>query len=194
MVLIAVSVADAPYAVRYLSDTRLQKASGLKHAEDRARSLCAGLALDACLHTVGLRERDVTVNSDKHGKPFLADHPEWHFSLSHSGDFAVCALDDAPIGVDLEQYRSLDTGRLAARYLGITAPLTTDEFFSRWTQRESYLKAIGIGLSGLHTQPDDSWHFKEYPLQGYSLTVCSQKAVFTPSLSVFSYGDTVPPR
>lgn len=194
MVLIAVSVAEAPRAAKYLSDARLQKAMALKKQEDQARSLCAGLALDACLRTVGLCERDVTIVTDAHGKPFPADHPNLYFSLSHSGDWAVCALDDAPIGVDLEQHRVLDKERLAARYLGVTAPVTLEEFFSLWTQKESYLKAVGIGLSGLHTEPNDSWHFKEYPLAGYSLTVCSQKAVFTPSLSIFSCDDTVLPR
>ncbi len=194
MVLVAVSCTEAPRAAEYLSDARMQKAAALKNAADRARSLCAGLALDACLRTIGLCEREVTVATDEHGKPTLADHPEWHFSLSHSGDLAVCALDDAPIGVDLEQHRPLDTERLAARYLGVTASLTVEEFFSLWTKKESYLKAVGIGLSGLHTEPDDSWHFKEYPLEGYSLTVCSRKAVFTPSLSFFSCGDTVPLR
>ncbi len=194
MVLIVVSVENAPYAKDSLSEARLQKTMALKTTEDQARSLCAGLALDACLRTVGLRERDVTVATDERGKPFLADHPNWHFSLSHSGNFAVCALDDSPIGVDIEQHRPINTKRLAARCLGTDAPLTLEQFFSLWTRKESYLKAIGIGLSGVHTEPDNRWHFKEYPLVGYSLTVCSQKAVFTPSFSIFSYGDTGLPR
>ncbi|MBQ9861392.1 MAG: 4'-phosphopantetheinyl transferase superfamily protein [Clostridia bacterium] len=194
MVLIAVSCAHVPHAANILSDMRLQKAAALKNEADQARSLCAGLALDACLRTVGLRERDVTVAMDEHGKPYLADHPDLYFNLSHSGDWAVCALDDAPIGVDLEQHRPIDTERLAKRYLGISEPLTREKIFSLWTKKESYLKAVGVGLSGLHTEPDDNWHFKEYPLMGYSLTVCSQKAVFTPSLLVFSDGDTVPLR
>ncbi len=194
MVLIAVSCAHAPYALKTLSDARLEKAAALKNEADRARSLCAGLALDACLQAVGLREREVTVKTDEHGKPYLADHPELYFSLSHSGDFAVCALDDAPIGVDLERHRPIDSERLAKRYLNVTAPLTRAEFFSLWTKKESYLKAVGIGLAGLHAEPEAGWQFREYPLRGYSLTVCSRKAAFTPSLSVLSDGDTVPLR
>lgn len=194
MVLVAVSVTNAPRAAGVLSEARLQKAAALKKSDDQARSLCAGLALDACLRTVGLCEREVTVSVDEHGKPFLVDHPEWHFSLSHSGNFAVCAFDDSPIGVDIEQHRSVDTQRLAARYLDTSDPLTIAQFFSLWTRKESYLKAIGIGLSGLRTKPDDSWHFKEYPLAGYALTVCSQKTVFTPSLSVSCDDGTVLPR
>ncbi len=194
MVLIAVSVADAPYAKAIVSDARLQKAAALKNQEDQVHSLCAGIALDACLRTVGLREREVTIQTDSHGKPFLADHPDLHFSLSHSGGFAVCALDDAPIGVDIEQIRNIDTARLAKRLFGITEPLTPDAFFGLWTRHESYLKAVGIGLGGLRIEPDDRWHFQEYSFGEYSLTVCSQKQVFTPSLSFFCADDTVLPH
>lgn len=194
MVLIAVSVAQASYAANILSNARLQKAKVFKKPDDQARSLCAGLALNACLRTVGLCERDVTVLTDAHGKPFLKDHPAVHFSISHSGEWAVCALDDAPIGVDIEQIRSIDTERLATKTFGMTAPVTPETFFSMWTHKESYLKAIGVGLGGLHTAFDDAWHFKDYSLDGYSLTVCSQKTVFTPSLSVFSADGTVLPH
>ena len=190
MVLIAVSVDRAPYAQNMLSDARLQKAFALKSKDDQARSLCAGLALDAALRTVGLCERDVTIETDDNGKPFLANHPEWHFSLSHSGDFAVCALDDAPIGVDIEQIRTIDAARLAKRVFGITDPITPEAVFALWTKRESYLKAIGVGLNGLHTEPDDRWHFQIYSLAGYSLTVCSPKNVFIPTLSFFSCDDS----
>ena len=36
------------------------------------------------------------------GKPFFPGFPEHHFNLSHSGSFALCALDDAPIGADIQ--------------------------------------------------------------------------------------------
>lgn len=194
MVLIAVSREYAPHALEQLSDARLRKAQTLKAPDDQVRSLCAGLALDACLRTIGLRERDVTIATDVHGKPFLLGHPTWHFSLSHSGDWAVCALDDSPIGVDIERHRPTNIERLATRCFGTNEPLTAEDFFSLWTRKESYLKAVGIGLSGLHTEPDETWHFKEYPLAGYSLTVCSQKTAFTPSLCFFCDDGTALPR
>lgn len=36
------------------------------------------------------------------GKPFFPEFPERHFNLSHSGSFALCGLDDAPVGVDIQ--------------------------------------------------------------------------------------------
>ena len=37
------------------------------------------------------------------GKPVLRDGEGWHISLAHAGDWAVCALHRAPVGVDVER-------------------------------------------------------------------------------------------
>ena len=39
------------------------------------------------------------------GKPCFLAFPNYHFNLSHSGKFALCALDDRPVGVDIEVIR-----------------------------------------------------------------------------------------
>ncbi len=194
MVVIAVHIRNAPFASGYLSYTRLRKAEAFRKKDDRARSLCAGLALDACLRTVGLSEPEVTVGTAEHGKPLLLSHPQWHFNLSHSGDWAVCALDDEPIGIDIEQYREVDVENLSTRCYGADAAQTSDEFLQAWTRQESYVKATGAGLADMRKAPGPTWHFRSYLLPGYSLTVCSGKDTITPSISLFSYDGTVPPR
>ena len=84
-----------------------------------------GMLLDFC----GIASPSVTV--DEGGKPRLTDHPDIHFSLSHSGSVAVCALSfpgkaerenvcvicdapDAPVvGADVERIEdSADVPRL----------------------------------------------------------------------------------
>lgn len=182
MVLYAVHIANAATAAESVSDARRTRAARYAKADDRDRCLCAGLALDACLRTIGLRERCVTVDTDAHGKPFLRDHPQWHFSLSHSGEWAVCALDTAPIGVDIEQVRAVDTARLAERCYGMPPAPDTATFFKQWTRQESFVKAVGVGLAGLGTAPTSEWRFRHYPLDGYWLTVCSQSDDFADGL------------
>ena len=178
-VLIAVSTAY-PVNEGELSKERLSKAASFRNADDRVRSLRAGWALDAALRTVGLRERDVTVVYDDHGKPVLQDHPHLHFSLSHSGEWAVCALSDVPVGVDVELIRPIDAARLVNRWLPAeqAAEWETDpsieRFFKLWTRRESLLKAQGVGLSGVGTASEDGFYFREYALDGYALTLCTK--------------------
>ena len=36
------------------------------------------------------------------GKPFFPSQPQLHFNLSHSGSYALCALDTSPVGVDIQ--------------------------------------------------------------------------------------------
>lgn len=161
----------------------------LKHEDDRRRRLCAAVALDACLQEVGLREATVTVAVGEHGKPFLPDHPDMHFNLSHSGNWAVCAMDKSPVGIDIEQVRDVRFKALAARHF------TPDEnawlaahadrrqaFFRLWTAKESLLKACGTGLAGGLSVPvvcgetfsSPPWNLREYVLPDYALTACGR--------------------
>jgi 4'-phosphopantetheinyl transferase len=39
------------------------------------------------------------------GKPFFPAFPNYHFNLSHSGRFALCVLDEQPVGADIEAIR-----------------------------------------------------------------------------------------
>ena len=39
---------------------------------------------------------------DSKGKPLLQGHPDIHFSLSHCRDAVAVAVNDYPIGIDIE--------------------------------------------------------------------------------------------
>jgi 4'-phosphopantetheinyl transferase len=94
----------------------------------------------------------------KHGKPFVAGAEALSFSVSHSGDSALIAVaQDATVGIDIEAIRPRpNLAKLAARVLDpvahaafSTAP--DDEqlvvFLRAWTEKEAYLKAIGLGIA-----------------------------------------------
>ena len=66
----------------------------------------------------------------KNGKPeLLSGAPR--ISLAHAGDFAICAISDLPVGVDIEEKDR-------------RSPMPVRE----WVGIESYLKLTGEGLSG----------------------------------------------
>src|SRR5919107_90219 len=102
------------------------------------------------------------------GKPFLASHPEVHFSVSHSGDLYVVAITRAgPVGVDIERIREVaEAEHIARRWLHGADPA---HFFEHWTRREAHLKAIGTGLSGLdEPPPGPEWRVGNFvPAEGY---------------------------
>ena len=88
------------------------------------------------------------------GKPYLVSEPGIHFSLSHSGDWAVCAISDHPVGVDIEwcdpnrrDIASRFFHKDEIRYLNSLPPYArTDAFYSLWTLKESFVKSTGRGL------------------------------------------------
>ncbi len=116
---------------------QLISANGL----DLARSMLSELS--------AVPAQQITIQTGEHGKPFTPDVP-YHFNISHSGKYILCAVDDTPIGVDIEKPRAYND-RVAKR-------ICTDEeyryidgdsvrFLEVWTRKEAYAKHIGIGLS-----------------------------------------------
>jgi 4'-phosphopantetheinyl transferase len=86
------------------------------------------------------------------GKPVFARYPGCHFSLSHSGPLALCALSDRPVGADLELLRPRSPklpayalrGERYDRFLAQGG--SWEAFYALWTETESILKYTGEGL------------------------------------------------
>ncbi len=132
-----------------LSDYRLSKSRRV-HGEENA---AAGLLLDYALRPYGLRERDMRYGENSCGKPYFIDRPDIHFNLSHSGGYAVCAVSDREVGIDVQAYEDFkDVLEIARRYFTAAeyeyVKNANTAFFPLWTRKESLLKALGTGLSG----------------------------------------------
>ena len=143
-------------ALQAVSPYRRQKIALLKHKKDKNRSLGAALSLNAALKAYGLEERSMEYDLEKQGKPVFRYYPETHFSLSHSGDFAICSIGGEEIGSDIEWVRS-GKERLAERFFAEeelawirkadSAGEQEDRIFRIWTMKESFLKVTGFGMS-----------------------------------------------
>lgn len=96
--------------------------------------------------------QDVEIDVLANKKPLLKGH-DIHFNISHSKDLVVCAIAEAPIGIDVE---FLDP---QINYLDFKPQMTPNEFhrihssdskiksfFTYWTSKEAVLKAHGDGL------------------------------------------------
>ena len=90
---------------------------------------------------------------NEHGKPFLKDHPEIHFNLSHCKNGIAVAVSDAPIGIDIESYRNVSESLI--RYTmneeeqriihESDDPVRT--FTEYWTKKEAVFKLRGTGIT-----------------------------------------------
>ncbi len=99
----------------------------------------------------GIKEYRLTKNS--YGKPFLDSHPNICFNLSHCKGMAVCALSDNTVGADCEPLRQVRPGVVRRVCADIEAEElkraeNSDLHFTRlWTLKESFVKAVGRGVS-----------------------------------------------
>jgi len=99
------------------------------------------------------------------------DTDEAHFNLSHSGGVVMLGISHAPIGVDIEKMREIDFKKFSF----IDAE-SEEEFFEKWTERESYLKWTGEGLRALKCDIPDGAHFEHFPVyDGYHACVCAEE-------------------
>jgi 4'-phosphopantetheinyl transferase len=112
------------------------------------------------------RPEQIRLVTDARGKPHLtsrADTPTLCFSLSHSGELALCAVTRGrDVGVDIERIRPVSAWReIAARYFSqherealcsLSDDRSLDAFFQGWTHKEAYSKALGQGVSQCWTQ------------------------------------------
>lgn len=159
----------------------------LRYRFEKDRLLCLGAGL---LAAYALRQSgavDLSTHYLGNGKPMLSAHPGIHFSLSHSGKLAVCAVSGQNVGADVEAWQQIEgqTAEMcftAVELEWLKVQQRADQAFARlWTRKESYLKMLGTGLSqSLNTfsvLPETSVKiqasFAEWDVEGYSICVCS---------------------
>lgn len=164
------------YDIRDLSETEYEKWYSLmslekkqrvdrfRFADDKKRTVAGEmLARKAIAEWGHISEEAIQFGLSEYGKPF-AIGLDVEFDISHSGDMVVCAVDNKPVGIDIEQIRPID--------LKVAKHICTDEeliyilghkpceerfkhtnnneilirFFEIWTWKEAYGKMLGVGI------------------------------------------------
>ena len=121
-------------------------------SEQRLRDCAAEFAAHVGLHFNG----DSPILRTKRGKPFF-EGSSFSFSITHSGDYWVCAIGLSPLGVDLQDDRPCKKESISRRFFHPAEQqyLNTngyDGFFSIWAAKESYVKYTGEGISHKFSQ------------------------------------------
>lgn len=138
-----------------VSPERQKKSLRYKFPKGKALSLGAALVLDELLQRKGLRERNQRYLTGKHGKPSLEDHPEIHFSISHTSHFVACAMATCEVGIDIQHLvdasEPLMRRVLSDEEMEMVMEREGEErkaLFARlWTLKEAYMKAVGTGIT-----------------------------------------------
>lgn len=111
----------------------------------------AHLLLDMALKKAyGIERYSIKIGG--RGKPYLEDHPDIFFNLSHCRGLAVCGLSDSEIGADCELIRPY-SGNAAKKIFSdseidyvLQSDSPVESFFRIWTLKEALGKAMGTGI------------------------------------------------
>ena len=140
-----------------MPDFRKEKADKYRFMKDKACSVGAWGLLQYALSQMNIKD-DTDVIYNEFGKPFLKNHKDIFFSLSHSENMVMCAISDEAIGCDIQivEDRNDNIRGLAKRFFAageseyiesLPDDEAKDAFYRIWTVKESYIKATGEGLS-----------------------------------------------
>lgn len=143
---------------------------------------------------LGVPPQSLRIERTPYGKPYLAGRDDLHFSISHSGSWVACAVDNQPIGVDIEVHAPIDYSMITSRFFTrvekehlerLPMEERLEGFYDLWTLKESYVKAVGQGLS----LPLDGFSVLDRRVEDYklhcfrneqhSLAVCTKQLLVT---------------
>ena len=143
---------DLASALAKVSAQRREQALRFRHEGGRRLCLAAYLLLMEGLEKEYSIKEPPLFSYTPEGKPILTHHPDIHFSFSHSGTVAMCALSDRPIGADVEVPRKIRPSLVSYtmnenEQLIINASANpTMQFLHFWTRKEALLKLTGEGI------------------------------------------------
>ena len=164
-----------------VSAQRREQALKYKHTLGQFCCLKSWLMLQEGLEVMGYGLRDWKYN--EHGKPYWENGP--YFSISHCKQGIAVAIDDQPIGIDIEAIRNVDQD-LILRTMNEEEQkqIHSNRDFTRlWTQKEAIVKAQGVGivsfeqLQGIRSQESGflSWRNDYFRIQ----TVEKEKYIYS---------------
>ena len=129
--------------------------SNLKHGERKKAETANGRKLlkTAVLREFGVDSDTLTIAKGEHGKPYFPDRENIFFNISHSGDFVAAAVGECPIGIDIQVVRNIRERMIDKlcnndeKQFISNCPDKDKAFIILWSLKESYIKAIGKGMS-----------------------------------------------
>lgn len=140
----------------FMSPEKQYRCKRFLRVQDSERLLVADTLVRHWLcRTCQCANETLRFDANEYGKPFLTNNVNAHFNVAHSGNWVTAAFDQTNIGIDVQTIKPIDMA-LAERFftkqeyqdlMALDKPDRRNRFFDLWVLKESYIKAVGQGLS-----------------------------------------------
>ncbi len=139
------TVAEVQRMLPLVSAQRREQALKYKHTFGQFCCLKSWLMLNEGLEDEGMSGLVDEWKYNEHGKPYIENGP--YFSISHCQAGIAVAIDDQPIGIDIETIRHAKEDLIERTMSEAERVGMDDRKFTRlWTQKEAVVKAAGTGI------------------------------------------------
>lgn len=171
--------------LQQIPSSQRKRIEKVKHFQGRREKIIAWQLLIQALKEFGI-DKTPQIAYTTQGKPYLINHPNIHFNISHcKTTIAVAINQNSPIGIDVESRRKISDALIKKvcneqeQNLIKNSEDPTLTFIKIWTRKEAYYKCIGTGIQDdLHATENlaKEYHLKieTYPLpdnNGY-VSIC----------------------
>lgn len=190
--------------LKYISVEKQKRVKQHKRPQNALQIITADILIRSIVHKkFKIKNSNIDFKTNEYGKPYLPGFSEFHFNISHSRKWVVCAVDNMPIGIDIEFIRPINFD-IARKFFSRTEyndlfsksdSERLEYFYELWTLKESYIKAAGKGMAiplnsfsiqiingkitiESQTQLTD-YYFRKYDIDvDYKLSVCAKNNQF----------------
>lgn len=195
-----------------VSAEKREKINRFLHIDDRRRCLIGDVLIRSWVQAkIGPENGNLVFTLNPYGKPLLSSL-DLSFNISHSGCWVAAIFHRDPVGVDIERIAPIDydiarTCFSADEYESFCRRREDEKltcFYDLWTIKESYMKAVGMGMALLMrsftvsidnegaiavkgANVEREWHFRQYAIDGgYKLTACGRSEAFPDEVQIVS--------
>lgn len=190
---------------RFLSNQELLRYKRQRD-KNQAKLFLAGKLLTRMVvsELSGIKPEKIRFKQDKYDRPKLIFPVirNFDFNISHSGEWVGLGISNNRVGIDIEEIRSIDLKiadqyfhKKESEYLKIQNK-KIENFYKIWVLKESFIKAIGQGLSypldkfyfifgkgkiKLVSDSPKNWKFQIYNLdKKHKMAICLENAAKFP--------------
>lgn len=153
-----ISDADFQNALELLTQEEQKSIILKKNYKYRCQSLISILLMKRAIKdTLGLTENCFKIKRNNMNRPYIETNEEVNidFNISHSNEWVICAISKiGKVGVDIEEIIPIDINigkeflsKDEFKYLHTYAGKKINLFYKFWTLKESFLKAVGVGIN-----------------------------------------------
>ncbi|WP_458627023.1 4'-phosphopantetheinyl transferase family protein [Winogradskyella sp. PC D3.3] len=138
-----------------LSPLEVKRAQRYHHLKDTNRFIiCRALLKILIAKEKGLAVSQIYFEKETNHKPYFPIDRALFFNVSHAGDFAIIAIGNCELGVDVEQvdehfnYSDILSTVFSAEEISFIKDFEFERrlFYKFWTRKEAIVKAIGKGI------------------------------------------------